>query len=282
MKKTSKIQTVTFESVSESLADSQKVSSFDSHQVGNGRFHGTETFEDAVALATNGWHEGAARINKLRTQLTHFVEKAVAAKTKSVAWDVTGDYLDVGRYLSGEPEVFGEYKSDDGSVAGKVVKIVANVSAIGSVESESIFSAGAAIYAAVDLLESLGHRVELWLGSGSKANGYGGAGTAKAGKRLQVLVKLKDAGQPVDSDRLAFYLAHNASLRRLFFSSETQRGFAPSSSSTTPLELEAGAIVTPEVRPQDTTQERRIQRVLEVCKSVGVEFSAEELAEITS
>lgn len=271
--KSEKINTVTFETVGEFLADSAKGNHSDSHAEGNKRFAGTETFAEAIELATNGWSDGTKRINVLRAQLTDFVSRAVAAKSKSLNWDVTGDFLDVGRYLNGEPEVFGSYEADGEQTVAKVTKIVANVSAIGSVQSESIFSAGAAIFAAVDLLESLGHRVELWLGSGS---------TLHTGKRLQVLVKLKDASQPVDSDRLAFFLAHNASLRRIFFSAECQRGFFPSSSRTTKLELNDGSIVTPEVSYADTTQSRRIERVLEVCRAVGVEFTADELAEITA
>lgn len=271
--KKEKITTVTFESVGEFLADSQKATHHDSHAEGNKRFSGTNTYGEAVELATNGWADGTKKLNALRAELTAFVEKAVAAKSKSISYDVTGDWLDVGRYLNGEPEVFGSYEAEGEQTAAKITKIVANVSAIGSVETQSIFSAGAAIYAAVDLLESLGHRVELWLGSGS---------TLHTGKRLQVLVKLKDASQPIDSDRLAFFVAHNASLRRIFFSTECQRGFYPSSSRTTPLEMTDGSIITPEVSYADTTQERRIERVLEVCRAVGIEFSEEELAEVTA
>lgn len=275
MAKTSKkLKTVIFDSIGDFLADAAAKSHPDSHKVGNKRFSGTETFEEAIDLATNGWQDGRERLEELRASLDRFVSGAVAAKSKTLHHDVTGEFLDVGRFLSGEPECFGEFREAEGGTArSKVVKIVANVSAIGSVDTPSIFSAGAAIFAAVDILESLGTRVELWLGSGSE-NWNGG--------RLQVLVKIKDAGQPSEPDRIAFFLAHNATLRRLFFSVEAQRGFAASNSRTTPLELEAGTIVTPEVQHYDNTQERRIARVVEVCRTVGVEFSEEELAAITA
>lgn len=185
-----------------------------SHIAGNKKFSGTATFNEAVELATRGWPKGTKRLAKLRAQLDHVVEKAVSARACTLHWDVTGDFLDVGRVLSGEAESFGGIRDDaDTQPSTRVARIYANVSALGVVESESIFSAGAAIYAAVDILESLGHRV---------------------------------------------------------------------CTRTAPLEVEEGSIVTPEVQPGDDTAERRIERVLEVCKACGVSFSGEELETIVS
>lgn len=279
MSKKSKIKTVVFEGVGEFLAASNTENiEKTSHREGNEDFYGTTTYGEALELAKRGWPEGVERLQALRAELEQVVDKAITAKAARLNWDVTGDFLDVGRYLGGEPEVFGSYV-DDAEAHGqtRVVKLVANVSAIGSVKTESIFSAGAAVFAAVDILESLGHRVELWLGSGSEGN-YG----ANAGKRLQVLTLIKEASQPFDADRVAFWLCSNASLRRLHFSLETDLGFAPDYSRTTPLELEEGAVVTPEVKWDDDTRAKRIERVIEVCKRCGVAFSQEEREAIVS
>lgn len=272
-----KIKTVTFTSVGDFIAEAAKNPHADkaSHIVGNSSFSGTENFEEAQSLAVKGWPEGVKRLSALRSRLDRLVEKTVAIKSKSLHWDVTGDFLDIGRHLTGEPESFGDYRDEQsGQCQTRVIKLVANVSAIGSVQTESIFSAGSAIYAAVDIIESLGHRVELWLGSGSERS--------RDGERLQVLVLLKEAHQPFDADRAAFFLCSNASLRRLFFSVEHDLGFNPNSTRTTPLSLERGDIVTPEVHRNDDTQSKRIARVIEVCKSVGIEFTQEELAAVTA
>jgi hypothetical protein len=273
----SKIKTVTFNSVGDFVAAACKDNNpqKSSHSLRDANFSGTETFDEAIDLSKNGWPEGVERLSRLRASLDKIVEKTLAVRSKALRWDLTGDFLDVGRHLSGEPESFGEYRDESEShCQTRVIKLVANVSAIGSVSTESIFSAGAAIFAAVDILESLGHRVELWLGSGSSHN--------STDKRLQVFVLIKQASQPFDADRLAFFLCSNASLRRLFFSVEEDLGFNPNNTRTTPLVLEDDAIVTPEVERHDSTQDRRIERVLQVCESVGITFTQQELETITS
>jgi hypothetical protein len=271
------MKTVTFESVGKfveaACAKAGDISKSSQQLNDAGGWQGTSTFAEAVEQSKKGWPEGVERLSGIRASLEHLVEKAVAVRGRNLRWDVTGDFLDVGRMLSGEPECCGEFRDEsEGQLQTRVVRLVANVSAMGSVGSESIFSAGAALYAAVDILESLGHRVELWLGSGSEC----------ASKKLQVYVLIKDASQQFDPDRLAFFLCSNASLRRLFFSVEEDLGFPPNGSGTTPLVVDEGMIVTPEVSLWDDTQAKRIERVLQVCKTAGVQFSQEELAEITA
>jgi len=274
----SRIKTVQYDSVAEFIAaaSANPDPTKPSHQYRSADFSGTETFDEALTLATRGWPEGSRRLSQLRASLDRIVEKAVTAKSKSLHWDLTGDFLDVGRYMTGEPEAWGEYRDESEShCQTRVIKLIANVSAMATVESSSIFSAGAAIFAAVDLLETLGHRVELWLGSGSTCN--------QTSKRLQVLVKVKDAGQPFDQDRFAFFLCNNASLRRLFFSVEQDLGFNPNTTRTGDIVPPDGdGIVTPEVDRGISSQKQRADFVIKVCKSVGIEFSQHELQEITA
>lgn len=270
------MRTITFDSVGDFVAAAKKKGGTKvSHKTGDKTFYGTATFEEAAKLAESGWPDGVARLTSIRGTLEKVVGAAVDARRKSLTWDVVGDFVDVGRFLSGEHECCGEFRDEaDGTSRSRVIKLVANVSAIGSVQSESIFSAGAAIFAAVDILESLGHRVELWLGSGSTRH--------KDSKKLQVFVKLKSANQPFDADRVAFFLCSNASLRRMFFSVEQDAGFSPDNTATAPLVLTDGSIVTPEVKANDANQERRISRVLEVCEKVGLTFTRDELEAITA
>lgn len=278
MKKREQHKVVEFETVGEFLAaadtpDSQHKSSH-SHRPAGDDWAGTETFEQALDLARTGWPEGAERIAKLRATLTDVVEKTVLAKSAQLHWDVAGDFLDIGRVLTGEPDSFGTFvEAESSQPSARVIKLVCNVSARAGVQAPSIFSAGAAVVAAVDVLESLGHRVELWLGSGSE-------NFLDACKRLTVLVKIKAASQAVDLDRLAFLTASNASLRRIFFSVEEDHGFPPNSSRTCPLKVERGAVITPEVEYADQYAHQRAARVLQVCESCGISLTAEEREEI--
>lgn len=272
-----KHKVVTFESLAEFLAaaDTQGENNKASHYGTDASFHGTATFAEALELARKGWPEGAERISKLRATLDQIVRKTVSAKAAQLHWDITGDFVDIGRALSGEPEAFGTFaEAESASPQARVIKLVGNLSAIGGVKTESIFSAGAAITAAVDILESLGNRVELWLGSGSQRHGDNHC--------LTVLVKAKEASQPVDLDRISFLLANNATLRRLFFSVEEDLGFGPNISRTCALKVEDDSVVTPEVQQSDCYREQRIARVLQVCESCGISFTAEEREAIVS
>jgi len=148
-----KAKTIVFESVGDFLADACKGDHPDSHKRGDEDFHGTKTFKEAVALAKQGWPEGRERLESLRAELEATIRKAIEAKAATQVFDVVGDYIDVGRVLEGEPECCGSYLDDEGGHAkSRVVKIVANVSALGNVEQRQIFSLGAAIYAAIDLI----------------------------------------------------------------------------------------------------------------------------------
>ena len=268
--------TATFENVNDFLAAATAAKDPDGHKTARGsevEFYGTRTFRQAAELAVTGWPEGRERLERLRAELDSRLQQAIAAKAASQEFAVTGDYVDVGRVLSGEPESFGvTVDAEGGRVNTKVVKIVANVSALGAVGEKQIFSVGASIYAAIDLIEALGSRVELWLGSGAS----GGLGTSN------VFVKIKDASQPFEADRLAFYLCHPSSLRRLFFSIEGVAGYPASGTSTASLCVEEDTIVTQEARPEDNTAARRIARAIKVCEECGIRFSEEELAEIVS
>lgn len=277
MKKNQQHKVVEFETLAEFLAAADTPgdgkSSHRERPAGDD-WAGTETFEQALELARRGWPEGAERISTLRATLENVVQKTVVAKSAQLRWDVAGDFLDIGRVLTGEPDSFGSFvEAEANQPAARVVRLVCNVSARAEVKAPSIFSAGAAVVAAVDVLESLGHRVELWLGSGSE-------NYLDRGKKLTVLVKIKEASQAVDLDRLAFLAASNASLRRIFFSVEEDLGFPPGSSRTCPLKVAPGAVITPEVENADQHSRQRIQRVLQVCESCGVSLSAEEREQI--
>ena len=95
--------------------------------------------------------------------------------------------------------------------SGKIVNIAFNMSASGSISADEMFNKGATIAALVELLERAGKRVEL---KGRMSTT--GHDKAKTNFRYQVMIK--EAGEPIDVDRLAFSLAHPGCLRRLGFS----------------------------------------------------------------
>lgn len=230
---------------------------------------GTKTFDEALSLATKGWAEGAAEALGLRASIDSAVREIVCARQAAYTYDLTGDSVDVGRYLSGEPECFSTQTDNGESSSGKVVRLVANLAASGSVSSKSLFARGAVILAAVDIIEACGHRVELHIAHGS----------CNAKETFQQFTLIKSASQPLDVDRLAFCLCHAACLRRLAFSVMEQHGQLPNSSWPAAVKFDADAIVTNEAyRGYDFSPKELLGEVAQLCEKCGVTIPESEIA----
>lgn len=266
----------TFESfIEQSLVVPSKQDSSSSRQdrLGSDPWHGTNTFEQAVALAQRGWPEGAAAALELRAEVESAVRDLINARSTSYTFDVAGEFVDVGRFLSGEPECFGSESQDYGNTVRPVVKIVANLAASGSVSTKSLYVRGAAIVAAIDILESLGRRVEVWIAHGSTKSRRGGQSNVH---ETHVLVKKAD--QPLDVDRLAFAVAHPSTLRRLCFSIMEQHGHLPCSTWPHAVTVAGDAIVTEHsLRGSDFSKRELLDLVARLCGQAGVEIPEAEI-----
>jgi hypothetical protein len=225
-------------------------------------FYGTATFDDAVSLAATGWTEGARRCLDLRASIADRVRDAVVARKAGFGWDLTGVCVDVGKYLTGEPECWVATASDGESTSGAVVHLVANVAASAAVGGDALFVRGAVVFAAIDVLESLGHRVELTVARGTTVNG----------KTLQIFVPVKSASQPLDADRLAFCLCHPGFLRRLTWSVSEQHGFIAKHTRPAPVVTEGNEILAASEarRGKDFTREQLFEHVADLCQQCGI------------
>lgn len=178
---------------------------------GTEAFTGTATLADAVTLARRGWLDGNEAINKLRAHVETLLSGMVPVKRAQ--FRMRGKKIDMGRYMTGRPDVF--IRREDTTVMReshrpKVVRIVANLAASGAMSKETILRRGAAIVVLVDTLERRNVRcqVDLVWCSANRLN---------AGDKLEYHVTVKLPGEAVAIDKLAFFTAHAASLRRLFF-----------------------------------------------------------------
>lgn len=265
--------------IEQALVVPKKQDSSSSRQTREGKdpWHGTNTFEQAVEVARKGWAEGAAEALKIRTSVEAAVRDLINARSTAYSYDVAGEFVDVGRFLSGEPECFGIEITDGGSIARPVVKIVANLAASGSVSTRSLFIRGAAIVAAIDILEALGRRVEAWVAHGSTKSRSGTGGVHET----HVLVKRAD--QPLDVDRLAFAVAHPACLRRLCFSVMEQHGHLPNGTWPHRVTVEGDAIVTEHSRRSTDFSKRELfALVAQICGQAGVDIPESEIEALAS
>lgn len=238
------------------------------HVEGREEFYGTSSFAEAVKLAREGWRDGVARVQEIRATIGSAVQSLVSSRSESIGYDVFGEYVDIGRFLTGEPECFGVRVSDD-SHSKRIVRINVNLGVSGSVSHESIFARGAVVIAAIDVIESTGARVEV----------YGVHGSLKCDKRKlhETHVLLKSANQPLDIDRLVFALCHPSSVRRLSFSVFEKYGLRAGDTYPHEVRVDEGINTRPARRGFDFTKQELLSEIKWICDQSGVEIPQEEV-----
>lgn len=163
---------------------------------------GTDTFEEALRLAREGWPEGEAMVRSIASRL----EASMINKIVREDWnyEVEGMGFDVARYIEGEPEHW--YAVEETQLEGphRNVRIVMNLAASSGVAAEILAARGAAVAALVELLEYAGIRCEVWT-------------VMAASGVYEAYCKVKPYDQPLEPSRIAFALANPANFRRLHF-----------------------------------------------------------------
>lgn len=103
------------------------------------------------------------KLERFRTAIdtTEFV------KSTRIIADTSGDSIDIGKYLSGEPECFDRYEKFHGTD----IRIVFSPEVHVTSNSDALYLRGAAVMSLMDTLESQGNRVELWMGWDNTVNG---------------------------------------------------------------------------------------------------------------
>lgn len=160
----------------------------------NDGWYGTKSLDQAIDLFRN------KRSELLPKGFQQKYIKNVNANGIDVEYNVTGDYLDMGRYMSGEPEVFGT--NINGDLTGKVVSVYINASVSASYDAEDVMLGAEKLAEVINALYVSGARVSTTFMSAEETQ--------------WVEVKLNDFGDPLDPvDLIA--VASPAFIRRLCF-----------------------------------------------------------------
>jgi len=168
-------------------------------------------YQGALELVKTGWVQGA---EKMRTLADAMYEKIAPQVTTwhETEHAISGACVDVGAYLTGAPECMLEFKPTERAGAPPV-DIVVSICASYKVTAEQICNKGAAILAAIDVLEQRGCAVSV------RAE-FTTCYTTKSSRipyRLSYVIILKRPGEVLDVDAMAFVLMHPAMSRRLIF-----------------------------------------------------------------
>ena len=162
--------------------------------------------EDAVRLAHTGWSTHRETFSMAVDAFT----TSHGRPTFSTTFDVAGAWVDVERFLSGEPECMVQPVLTHDK---PIVRIAVNGTVSGDIDPGTIIRSGGYVVGLVDVLTAAGNAVELYWYTSVKSF---------MDDHLQCLVKIKAADQPCDIDQVAFALANPSMLRRFMFGIEEQ------------------------------------------------------------
>lgn len=171
-------------------------------------WYGTESLAEAINQGEYGWVNGLNRIKALYSDLKPVV--CELADRHIMRYAESGDEADIGRFVSNEPECMVDFDVIQVPATGRIVKLVAVINQSAGMNADQVFLRGAASVALADLIERSGLRSEIWAvcpGNVSDGKNWG----------ADFRILLKAADQPLEMDRMAFWLASPSTFRRLFF-----------------------------------------------------------------
>ena len=161
---------------------------------GRNDFHTFESLDEALTVFRSN-----------PRSIRNFTEDSLALTSeesigRDVTFDVTGDYIDVGRFLEGQPECFGV--AYNGNPSNVRVNMILNVSAVSYVSAAALQRKQERVLRLIDWLENQGVRCRLI--------GYESTHTA----HMEIMVK--DFHESLDLNDVAV-VTHGDFLRRVAF-----------------------------------------------------------------
>lgn len=242
-----------------------------SHESTDKKWSGSASYEEADALAVNGWPKGAAMADKLRANLCGVMG---SRSLRPKLWrDVSGFAPCVPAAIAGDLESMFTVRKQDTFGTGKIVSIVYNICVSVGISAETMVLRGAICLALVDTLEACGFRCQVTL-----AAGLSNPGSKPDGDGLfNYFVPLKASDQHLSVDTLAFWLAHPTTFRRVIFGMMEHTISSLNSSYGSPdgiLSEHTGDIYLSEAHLAAVNSETAPAFLMETLKKFGVEFES--------
>jgi len=238
---------------------------------GTGRDHswtwGVE-FDGAVSLAETGYPDGK-KITLLAEKISAKLQSEITVHDSTV-YDTSGSYVDVGAYMSGEPECMVEFVQTDRPHC-KVISIGVDMCYHGGITAKTIAMRGAVIVALIDALEQFNYRCEVTI--------YAGTGWQDSGDpKYQNSVTIKRAGDALDRDSMAYTISHPAFFRRIIFGAWDNSPWRKAmgygySGVQTPLYEDDTDVKMNCPQDNDWTESNATQRIIDAAKECGVSFT---------
>lgn len=170
-------------------------------------FYKTESFEAAQELLENG----DANLSRMIIDNVRDIKakaKSGHMRTNGIVSGPQGFVPNIGAYMTGHPNNMVNIRQTFKPMS-KVLSFLYDITVCDSIMTNQMVSAAAKVACVISTLEAKGYRVNLYIGSGAR-NIH-----SKSKKNCaKFILKLKDAGKPLDPLRIAYPLTHPSMLRR--------------------------------------------------------------------
>jgi hypothetical protein len=175
-----------------------------------GAWSGTKSFTECQSFAQHGgWDAANEAADQAVAAITAKVRETVQPQATRV-YASSGAFPVVSLAIAGNPAHMIRPVPDMNAGRAKTVRVLLNVCCSGGVSTDVMIRRGVAYAALVEIIQSLGYSVDLWVGT-AMAGRYGGTG------RFNTAWRVKAAGGVLDRDRLLFNVANPSNLRRIGF-----------------------------------------------------------------
>lgn len=176
-------------------------------------YHSSEysayTWTEAIEFLKTGWTEGNTEIFDISEGLKTKISED--ADAYNINYDITGDYIDIGRFVTGEPECFGQVIAEKAPM--ETLDITVDVGTACRIDVQTIFNRGAAITTLIDELQKQ-YFVNLKLIIKTRDHGFYNNNTDRKENHIEIVFNI-DMKNEYSRDLLSFYTANSSFLRRI-------------------------------------------------------------------
>jgi hypothetical protein len=189
---------------------------------------GARDWHTARNLAVHGWPDGLAQVAEAKKLVK--IPTALHAPQIVPRFSEEGDEVSVDRYLANEPDHWLDFPVQPTPQRGRICRVILSACASASFAPEQLIRRGAVAAALIDALESAGVRCEVSTiatmsveepAEDGQARGFGVPQSENYIASDAIILKRPE--DPLDLERLVFWLAHPSALRRMFFRSLEDR-----------------------------------------------------------
>ena len=168
-----------------------------------------DDYRDAYTMAREGWDYHVDAALALTDQVVEAVRDDTVTDFRPV-WDFQGSQVDIGAYLTGEPECMIDYPPTETTKVGRVVTICVSLSVSSAMSTEAVIARGVMITALAEILSQRGLNTEIW---GDRTSTHGAYSATHR-------ILIKGTNDVIDHSRILYALANPSMLRVLAFSAD--------------------------------------------------------------